>query len=563
MFDLSKLVRPNILRLKPYSSARDEFSGRADIYLDANENSLGSVLPRGNHSRYPDPKHSLLRNAIAARMQLGAEKIFIGNGSDEAIDLVIRIFCRPGVDSILTVQPSYGMYQVYAEANDVGVRTVKLKEDFSLDQDGLLSALEASPRVLFLCNPNNPTGNGFSPEIVKGIVGACLNKNLITVIDEAYVDFCPEYSMLGELSDFPNLIVLQTFSKAWGLAEARLGLALSSSEIINLMYKIKPPYNVSGVNQQIAVEALRHSARKKEMVKAIVAEREELTKSLLKLKLVLKVYPSDTNFLLVKFADPRAAFQQLLDRGIVVRDRSNVLMCEGCLRITVGTKDENKALLSALSGEAAPVNKCRSASNVPLYGSYEARKARIERKTNETHIIVELNLDGTGLAEVSTGIGFFDHMLLQIAKHGGIDLKISCEGDLDIDEHHTIEDTAITLGKAFKEALGSKRGFERYGFTLPMDDALAQVALDFGGRSFLVWEAAFTREKIGEMPTEMFSHFFKSFCDGAESNLNIKAEGANEHHKIESIFKCFARAIKQAVSRDLCADTVPSTKGTL
>ena len=547
MFDLNKIIRANILKLKPYASARDEFSGKASIYLDANENAYGSVIPE-DYSRYPDPKHLKLRKAVSEIKDIIEESIFAGSGSDEAIDLIVRLFCVPGKDKILTLHPSYGMYQVSADTNDIAVKTVNLNPDYTLNADTLISEIDDQVKVIFICNPNNPTGNAFDKEDLLKVVKAALNKNKIIVIDEAYIDFCENFSLLKEVRNFPNLIVLQTLSKAWGLAEIRLGLAFSSKEIISYLYKIKAPYNVNGVTQKIALRALSKLPRKNELVKKLITEREFLVSELSKLDAVEKVYKSDANYIFVKVKKPDILFKELIKKGIVVRDRSKVFMCEGCFRITVGTHQENSALIAVMAGKK-PENSARS--------------VKILRKTSETNINVKLNLDGSGESAINTGIGFLDHMLTQIARHAGVDLEIYAEGDLQVDEHHLTEDIALALGEAFNSALGDKKGIERYGFLLPMDESLAQVAIDFSGRSCLVWDAEFKREKIGEMPAEMFKHFFKSFSDSAKCNLNIKVSGENEHHKIEAIFKAFAKSIKQAIKKDVSSSSVPSTKGTL
>jgi len=564
MFELDKLIRPNIKKLKPYSSARDEFSGEARVYLDANENSFGSATDRG-HNRYPDPLQNELKARISEIKKIPRPNIFIGNGSDEAIDLLIRAFCDPKKDKILTVQPSYGLYEVSAGINDVEVSTVTLKGDYSLDAQKLLAAADSAVKILFLCSPNNPTGNIYErPDVLK-IIQECNGKGILVVLDEAYVDFCPQESFLSELTASPNLVVLQTLSKAWGLAEIRVGMAFASAEIVTILNKIKAPYNVSGVSQKIALAALSRAEKKDQMVKALVKERDRLTAELEKLPAVEKIYPSKTNYLFVKVKDAQGVFKRLLDSGVVVRDRSKVALCEGCFRITLGTFEENEALCQVLAAEEPQKILALSNKNSDVKGEVTGspRMADINRKTNETAIEISLNLDGAGDADISSGIGFFDHMLLQIVRHAGVDLFLRCKGDLHVDEHHSIEDTGLALGEAFSKALGSKRGIERYGFVLPMDESLAQVALDFSGRSRLVWNAEFKREKIGDMPCEMFQHFFKSFCDAAKCNLNVKVEGENEHHKIESIFKAFAKAIKQAVKRDPEANSIPSTKGSL
>lgn len=561
MFDCNKRIRRNIAALKPYSSARDEYSDSAKVFLDANENSLGSATSE-THCRYPDPYQNKLKNVLSEIKNVSAENIFVGNGSDEAIDLIVRVFCEPGKDSIVICPPTYGMYQVVADINDVAVEKVLLRPDFTLNIPAITKSLTDNTKLVFICSPNNPTGNAISKRDIFELCAVCEKNGTALVVDEAYVDFCPEQSVLSELSKHSNLIVLQTLSKAWGLAELRVGLAFASKDIVSVLSKVKPPYNVNGISQKIALEALSNVEKQAKMVEELIVQREKLRNSLLKLNIVQKIFPSDANFLLIKVDNAKSIYEKLKEAQVIIRDRSNVELCEGCLRITVGSAAENNILLTILSGSSELPSAVESVKN-SSEESGEQRTAKVVRKTSETEIQIEVNLDGTGKSNISTGIGFFDHMLSQIARHSGADLSITCKGDLEIDEHHSIEDTALALGEAFTKSLGDKRGIERYGFLLPMDESLAQVAIDFSGRPWLEWNADFKREKIGEMPTEMFKHFFKSFCDTARCNLNIKAEGDNEHHKIESIFKAFARSVGQACKKSATNNIIPSTKGVL
>lgn len=344
-FDLQALVRPNIRNLKPYSSARSEFEGSAEVFLDANENAFGS--PAGlDLNRYPDPLQRELKDRIAAMKGVSPSQIFVGNGSDEAIDLVFRIFCEPGRDEVITCPPTYGMYRVSADINDVAVREVSLTANFQLDVPAIVSSISDDRKLIFICSPNNPTGNLMSRESIFEIARQSTG---IVVVDEAYIDFADEPSMIAELGSFPNLVVLQTFSKAWGMAGVRVGLAFASTEIIELMNRVKPPYNVSGVAQQAVIDALDRVSTVTEWITFARAERKSLEGSLSALGIAQKIYPSDANFLLVKVDDAKATYRYLIDEKIVVRDRSNVELCEGCLRITIGTDEENGRLISALT----------------------------------------------------------------------------------------------------------------------------------------------------------------------------------------------------------------------
>ncbi|HYE56670.1 MAG TPA: histidinol-phosphate transaminase [Chitinophagaceae bacterium] len=343
-FNLNNLLRPNIRDLVPYSSARDEFKGEAKIFLDANENSLGSPLTRW-YNRYPDPLQKKLKEKISEIKAVAPEKIFVGNGSDECIDILIRACCRPGTDNIIICPPTYGMYEVSANINDVPVKKVKLTQNFQLNLQAMEDAVDENTKLIFLCSPNNPTGNSLYREDVEIILN---NFPGLVVIDEAYINFSRHRSFTRELEEYPNLVVMQTLSKAWGLAALRVGLAFASEQIISVMNRIKPPYNINQASQELALQALNEVEQVNEMIREIVRERENLRSALQQLPSVQHIFPSDANFLLVKVDDARGIYGYLLDNQIVVRDRSKVELCEGCLRITVGTPLENEALITAL-----------------------------------------------------------------------------------------------------------------------------------------------------------------------------------------------------------------------
>lgn len=344
MFSLDELIRPNIKKLVPYSSARDEFKGEASIYLDANENSLGSPLTKW-YNRYPDPMQWAIKEKLSKVKGVAPQHIFLGNGSDECIDVLIRAFCEPGIDNIVLVPPTYGMYEVSANINNVETRKVPLTPDFQLDLEELEAAIDDHTKMVFLCSPNNPTANSLNREDVEILLN---NYFGIVVMDEAYINFSRQKSYVLELEDYPNLVVLQTLSKAWGLAALRVGMAFASTAIIDIMNKIKPPYNINQASQELVLKALDEVEQVNEMIRVLVKERTRLEEELPQIPVVLKVYPSDANFLLVKVTNAKEVYQYLLDKGIVVRDRSNVSLCEGCLRITVGTGTENDALINSL-----------------------------------------------------------------------------------------------------------------------------------------------------------------------------------------------------------------------
>ena len=340
--EIANLVRPNIRKLVPYSSARSEFKGKAEVFLDANDNPFETGL-----NRYPDPLQWKLKTAISQLKGVPAEQIFLGNGSDEAIDLVVRIFCEPRQDHILILPPTYGMYQVSSDIADVGIRSVSLTPDFQPDVEAILAAADEHSKILFICSPNNPTGNDVELERIRSL---CAQFKGIVVVDEAYIDFSNQASCTSLLSEFPNLIVLQTFSKAWGMAGIRLGMAFASTEIIQLFNKVKPPYNINQLTQQIALETLETSQDDyRQLLSTLLSERERLIKGLGDLNFVEKIFPSDANFILVKMDDPNGTYQYLVEEGIIVRNRNSVHLCAGSLRITVGRPEENDALLTALN----------------------------------------------------------------------------------------------------------------------------------------------------------------------------------------------------------------------
>ncbi len=340
MADITSLVRKNILLLKPYSCARDEFQGEASAFLDANENPFNNP-----YNRYPDPLQWKLKESITAKKKVPSTHIFLGNGSDEAIDLVFRVFCEPAQDNVVAIAPTYGMYQVSADINHVEYRKVSLNDDFHLDAKRLLAAVDEHTKVIFLCSPNNPSGNLLDRQQVLHVLE---NFGGIVVMDEAYIDFSPEESWLTHLTHYPNLIVLQTFSKAWGLAGVRLGMAFASPEIIVLFNKVKYPYNVNILTQELVLEHLQFESRKRSWVTLLLQERERLVIALHQLSFVKTIYPSAANFVLVKVDEANAIYNYLVELSIIVRNRNNVMLCEGCLRITVGSPGENNLLINAL-----------------------------------------------------------------------------------------------------------------------------------------------------------------------------------------------------------------------
>lgn len=341
MKTLSELVRPNIWSLAPYSCARDEFKGRdAHVFLDANESPYNSPF-----NRYPDPLQMKVKEKLERIKGIAPDNMCLGNGSDETIDLVYRCFCRPGIDNVVAIEPTYGMYKVCADVNDVEYRKVLLDEHFQISADTMLSACDDRTKVIWICSPNNPTGNLINSIEIEKILTAFEG---IVVIDEAYSDFTKARAWRTRLAEFPNMIVLNTMSKAWGSAAIRLGMAFASKEIIGLFNKVKYPYNVNELTQNFALQRLSDAFEVEKWVRTIVVERERIVVAFSQLPICEKVYPTDANFFLAKVSDAPTIYTYLIDRGIVVRNRNNVQLCHNCLRITVGSKKENNELLAAL-----------------------------------------------------------------------------------------------------------------------------------------------------------------------------------------------------------------------
>lgn len=344
MFNVNTLLRANIAGLTPYSSARDEFSGEAKVFLDANENSLGSPLKKW-YNRYPDPHQKVIKQKLAQIKGISVEHIFLGNGSDECIDLLYRCFCNPGKDNVIICPPTYGMYEVSANINDVEVKKVSLLPNFELDLSGIEDAIDNQTKLIWICSPNNPTGNSLKRLDIETLLN---NFKGLVIVDEAYINFSKQKSFVQELTEYPNLVVLQTLSKAWGLAGLRLGMAFASTAIIEILNRVKPPYNINQATQELVLTALEEVGQVNDMIRLLVDMRDALAEVFASMPTVERVYPSDANFILVKVKDARALYEFLLSKGIVLRDRSNVQLCGDCLRITVGSEQDNTLLVDAM-----------------------------------------------------------------------------------------------------------------------------------------------------------------------------------------------------------------------
>ncbi|SEQ44840.1 histidinol-phosphate aminotransferase [Hyunsoonleella jejuensis] len=342
MIDIKKLIRPNVKVLKPYSSARDEYQGNSDamVFLDANENPFENGV-----NRYPDPQQRSVKSLLSEIKGIPQQNILLGNGSDEVLDLIFRAFCEPNEDNIITLPPTYGMYSVLANINAIGIKTVQLSANFQPKVDEILNIADSNSKLLFLCSPNNPTGNSFEAQSIERLIKAFKG---VVVIDEAYIDFSKEESWIRRLNEFPNLIVTQTLSKAYGMAGIRLGICYASEGIISVLNRIKPPYNVNELTQQKAIEQLEETKITQQQVQVILEERTVLIDKLSEIDFIFKIYPSDANFVLVKVDDATKRYNQLIEKGIVIRNRTTQPGCENCLRFTVGTPAENEILINTL-----------------------------------------------------------------------------------------------------------------------------------------------------------------------------------------------------------------------
>ncbi len=344
MFSINSIIRENIKNLTPYSSARDEYQGEASVFLDANENAFGSPLEQ-QFNRYPDPLQYEVKKRLSEIKGLPVRNIFLGNGSDEAIDILFRSFCNPAIDNVILVPPTYGMYQVSANINDIATRNVPLTAEYQLNLEGIAEAIDEHTKLIFICSPNNPTGNSINRDDVETLL---TNFKGIVVVDEAYINFSRQKTFIQELTEYANLVVLQTLSKAWGLAGLRVGMAFASEEIIEVMNKVKPPYNVNEASQQLALQALANIDQVNDWIKETLTQRDKLVLGLKDFDFVVDIYPSDANFILVKTTDANGIYNFLVQKGIIVRNRSKVELCEGCLRMTVGTPEENELLIKTL-----------------------------------------------------------------------------------------------------------------------------------------------------------------------------------------------------------------------
>lgn len=548
---VQRLARPEILSLPPVDiAAKADAAFAADaIKLDANENPFAPLVEGGlaaNVNRYPEPQPAALRRAMAALYGVGSENLVVTRGGDDAIDILVRTFCRGEEDAVGISTPTFSAYAQFARLQGARVIEVPLGPGFEFDVDAFVSAVkdEANLKLVFLCSPNNPTGNVVPTGDVLRV--ADLLPDTILVLDEAYIEFAEMESLSREAARRDNLVVLKTLSKAYGLAGARVGCAIGTGEMIATVSRALPPYPLPSLSVAAALATLSPSRRPvhEGRIRRLKTDREKIAERIARSPLVRRVRSGGGNFLFLEVDDPEALARRLHSLGIRVRFRPNA--APGGVRLTIGSEAENEAALAAFAVES---------------GRSPARRADVVRDTKETKIAVSVDLDRAEPRRIATGIPFYDHMLDQVAAHGGFALTLACEGDLDIDPHHSIEDCAIAFGTALSRALGDRRGIGRFGFSLPMDETEAHVLIDLSGRPYAQFEGNFAAARLGDYPTEMTRHVFRSLADSLGAALHVRVTGENDHHKTEACFKALGRALRQAVKRD--GDALPSTKGVL
>ena len=543
----NSLARPVIAGFAAYSAR----GGATDaLHMDANE-SPWSPPPAGptetGYNRYPAQQPVKLMARLSGLYGIPQNSLMLGRGADEAIDVLMRTFCEAGSDNILICSPTFGYFSVAAKVQGAGIIDAPLGPDFELDKAGVQTALKNNDiKLVMLCSPNNPTGNSIEPDFVLSLCAD--NPETLIVVDEAYIEFSPYDSLVSKIPQTRNLVVTRTLSKAYGLAGVRAGVAIANPEIINLMLKVLPPYPVPRPVETAVLKALAPAAMAVHDARLTIwtDERTRLLNALPSCEWIENIYPSDANFILIKVSGEQDMLSALSRFNIKIRDFRSKL--SGLFRISIGMPEDNDLLLTALGITPEAVKNERTAEEF--------------RTTKETDISVRVNLDDPSKVSIETGLGFFDHMLEQIAKHGGMGLTLKCDGDLHIDSHHSIEDTALAFGAALRRALGNKAGIGRYGFVMPMDETQAKVAIDLSGRPSFVFNGEFPSEAVGEFAAEMCPHFFQSLSQALGASIQIDVKGDNTHHMIEACFKGVGRALRPAISRGPTTD-IPSTKGVI
>ena len=540
----NSIARQSVVDMIPYSARGGATNA---LHLDANENPYAPppVVGAAEYNRYPAQQPTALVDRLAGLYGVSPDYLMVGRGADEGIECLLRAFCEAGEDSILTCSPTFGYYKTCADIQGAGVVDVPLSASYEWDVPAIKKAAKADAvKMVFLCTPNNPTGNSLKRDVILDICTS-LPETLI-VVDEAYIEFSYQESLADKIGDVKNLVVLRTLSKAYALAGVRGGAVLAHPSVIALLIKVLPPYPIARPVESAILNALAPSAMAvhAQRLEETVSERQRLSDGLAKSEFVETVYPSDTNFILLEINNADALFKRLQQFSVKIRDYRSTI---GRVRVSVGSPDENTIALQAF-GVANPIDR-------------NDRIGEMFRKTKETDISVRVNLDDASQTKIETGIGFYDHMLEQISKHGGMGLTLSCEGDLHIDAHHTVEDTALAFGSALKQALGDKAGIGRYGYVIPMDETQAQVAIDLSGRPAAVFRGEFPTDHVGDFPVEMCPHFFESLAQTLGAAIHIDVKGDNSHHMIEACFKGVGRALRPALA--VSGSDIPSTKGIL
>lgn len=545
-----RLARPEILALAPFDLG-ERHAAEDVIKLDANESPyppLSSGTLAAGLNRYPEPQPERLRAALAALYGVVPSELLLARGGDDVIDLLCRTFLRGAEDAIAVSVPTFSAYAHFARLQGARVVEVPLGAGFSFSARVFAQAVEDEPnlKLAFVCAPNNPTGTPVDPAELLALADAL--PNTLLMVDEAYQDFADQPSLSPEAVARPNLLILKTLSKAWGLAGARVGALIGPADTLALVGRALPPYPLPSLSIAAALEALQPSRRplQRRRVEEIRAERARLAPLLASAPRVRRVHESGGNFLFLETADTEALARELVAAGVKVRYRPKA--APGGVRVTIGTRAENDVALAAFG--------------IPAQ-TRPARRAEVARDTRETRIALALDLDRAEPRRIETGVPYYDHMLDQVAAHGGFSLTLACQGDLEIDPHHTIEDVAIALGQGLKSALGDKRGIGRFGFALPMDETEAKVLIDLSGRPFCRFDGSFAATHVGDYPTEMTPHVFRSLADSLGAAIHVEVRGENDHHKVEACFKAFGRALRQALVVEGKGDALPSTKGLL
>ena len=547
---MASRARPEILAMKDYVSARSLVaSGDSTVFLDANECPYEPYVGASGLARYPMQQPPELIRVICDWLDLSSRNVTVMRGADEAIDCLMRAFCEPARDNIVICPPTFAMYRQSAILQGVEVREAPLAAGFALDKAAVLAQCDDNTKLVFVCSPNNPTANLMDRDAVLELC-ATLDGRALVVVDETYIEYAGVESVAAALENHANLVVLRTLSKSHAAAGVRCGVAVARADVSAVLAKVLAPYPIPQpvVQAVMTIMAPSNLAKLADRRREIITRRDVFATAARKTAPVCEVLPTNANYLLMIVDDADVLCARAGEAGVILRNQSHQPGLANAVRVSIGTDEEMSILLAVLRGEAVPARG-------------EERVARHVRRTSETAISVEVNLDRKAPVRISTGVGFYDHMLDQIAKHAGFSLQLECDGDLHIDPHHTVEDCAIALGVTLRSALGDKRGIGRYGFCLPMDESLVTVALDLSGRYYLDFKGDFPADHVGDLPTDMIEHVFRSLAENLQANLHIEVEGENAHHMVEACFKGFARALRQAICQD--GGDLPSTKGML